>query len=329
MSPSLADDDRQFQKLATQLWGDGTDTIRRVGRGHVMTGLSPDEALARIRVEPDWTFEPEASPLTLVHTSNDDADIYFVVNNDHFNPVTVTLSLRAAGDTVELWDALSGKAWLTSFDSRSGRTVLPLTLGAAESIFVVIGTGKPRRTTVPPITEERHTPTDTGWDLTFSPPRGTPESMRLTTLTDLSQSEITNVRYYSGTMVYETTLSTDLTPDALEGARLLLDLGDAHEIAQVELNGADVGIAWRAPYRVDVTDALQKGENALVVRVSNGWANRIIGDLQPDVTETYSTRYNGQTFGVNRTTPINPSGLVGPLTLIVERGRREVRPPSR
>jgi hypothetical protein len=90
----------------------------------------------------------------------------------------------------------------------------------------------------------------------------------------------------------------------------------------------DVGIAWRAPYRVDVTDALQKGENALVVRVSNGWANRIIGDLQPDVTETYSTRYNGQTFGVNRTTPLNRSGLVGPLTLIVERGRREVRPPS-
>ena len=136
------------------------------------------------------TFEPEASPLTLVHTSNDDADIYFVVNNDHFNPVTVTLSLRAAGDTVELWDALSGKAWLTSFDSRSGRTVLPLTLGAAESIFVVIGTGKPRKTTVPPITEERHTPTDAGWDLTFSPSRGTPGSMHLPTLTIFKPTSI-------------------------------------------------------------------------------------------------------------------------------------------
>lgn len=60
------------------------------------------------------------------------------------------------------------------------------------------------------------------------------------------------------------------------------------------------------------------------MRVTNGWANRIIGDLQPGVTETYSTRYNGQTFGVNPTTPLNPSGLVGPLRLIVERGRHEV-----
>ena len=328
MSPSLADDDTRFQRLATQLWGDGTETVRRVGHGHVMTGLTPDEALAKIRVEPDWGFEPEEAPLTFVHRSTDDVEIYFVVNNDHFNPVSATLSLRAAGETVELWDAVSGKAWLTSFDSTSGRTLVPLTLGAAESLFVVIGKGRRGRATLPPISEAIHTPTDDGWDLTFSPPRGTPDALRLTTLTDLSQSSTTNVKHYSGTMVYTTTLTTDLDPDELDGARALLDLGAANEIAQVRLNGADLGIAWRAPYRLDVTDALQPGANALEVRVTNGWANRIIGDLQPGVTETYSTRYNGQSFGVNRTTPLNPSGLVGPLRLVVERGRHEVRPPN-
>ncbi len=328
MSPSLADDDKQFQMLATRLWGDGMATMRRVGDGYVMTGLSPDEALTRIGVTPDWQFEPQTSPLTLVHRSTGEAEIYFVVNNDHTNPVSTTLSLRAAGETVELWDAVTGKAWQSSFDSRSGRTVLPFTLGAADSIFVVIGKGRRTTVTVPDITEESHTPTDSGWDVTFSPPRGTPDSLSLAMLTDLSQSSVTNVKYYSGTLVYETTLTTDLDPQALDDALILLDIGLAHEIAEVKVNGIDVGIAWRAPYRVDVTDALRNGANAVEVRVTNGWANRIIGDLQPGVTETYSTRYNGQTFGVNQSTPLNPSGLVGPITLVVERGRREVQAPT-
>ncbi|WP_275413237.1 glycosyl hydrolase [Planotetraspora thailandica] len=328
MSPSLADDDKQFQKIATQLWGDGTQTKRRVGNGYVMTGLSPDEALERVGVAPDWSFEPKSSPLTMVHKSTTKADIYFVVNNDRSNPVTTTLSLRAVGETVELWDAVTGKASLTSFDSRSGRTVLPLTLGAAESIFVIVGKGRPTRVTVPAITEQSHTPTDSGWDVTFSPPRGTPAALSLSALTDLSQSPDTNVRYYSGTLVYKTTLTTDLDPQVLGDARVLIDLGAAHEIAEVRLNGVDLDIAWRAPYRIDVTDALRQGANTLEVRVTNGWANRIIGDLQPGVTETYSTRYNGQTFGVSRTAPLNPSGLVGPVTLVVERGRVEVEAPT-
>jgi hypothetical protein len=328
MSPSLADSDLRFQSLVRQLWGDGTETIRRVGRGFVMTGLSPDEALERIGAAPDWRVEPQTSPLSLVHRSTDEADIYFVVNNDQSNAVDATLSLRAVGETVELWDAVSGKAWLTSFDSRSGRTVLPLRLGAAESIFVVIGKGEPTEVTVPAITEQSQPPADSGWEVTFSPPRGTPTSLSLATLTDLSQRSETNVRYYSGTVIYKSTLTTNLDPQTLGDARIFLDLGLAHDIAEVKVNGVDVGIAWRAPYRVDVTDVLRSGANAVEVHVTNSWTNRIVGDLQPGVTETYSTRYNGQTFGVNRTTPLSPSGLVGPITLVVERGRLEVQAPT-
>lgn len=322
MSPSLADDDNVFQAIAAELWGDGVTTVRKVGRGRVMTGLKPDAALAMINVAPDWTFRPTASPLSLVHRSTDTAEIYFVVNNDHANSVSVDLSLRAVGSNVELWDAVSGNAWLTNFDSRSGRTIVPLTLGAADSIFVIISNGRLTARKLPAITEVVHTLRDSGWTVTFSPPRGTPDSLQLSTLTDLSQSSATDVKYYSGTMVYTTTLTTDIDPLRLGGARVFLDLGSAHEIAQVTLNGKDLGIVWRWPYRVDVTDAIAKGDNVLQVQVTNGWANRIIGDLQPGVTTTYATRYNGQTFGVRIDTPLNPSGLVGPLSLIVEHGRQ-------
>ena len=325
-SPSLADSDKAFQSVADKLWGNGTETLRRVGRGHVMTGLSPDAALAKLGVAPDWTFTPKPSRLTLVHRSTGDADIYFVVNNDHANPVTATLSLRAVGSRVELWDAVSGKAWPTSFDSRSGRTVLPLTLGPADSVFVVIGgKGKRGSATVPAITDTAVASGTGAWKLTFSPPRGTPDSLRLTALTDLSSNAITDVKYYSGTMVYTTTLTTNLDPGSVGGARILLDLGEVNEFAEVTVNGVDLeAILWRAPYRVDVTDVLRRGDNTVEVRVTNGWYNRVLGDMQPGVSTTYATRYNNDSFGVSATGAINPSGLVGPVTLVLERGRQKV-----
>ncbi|PRY04634.1 hypothetical protein CLV24_13440 [Pontibacter ummariensis] len=60
--------------------------------------------------------------------------------------------------------------------------------------------------------------------------------------------------------------------------RLFLDLG------QVLVNRKDLGIHWKRPYLVDVTNAVRAGSNNLEVRVTNLWPNRLIGDAQlPDV----------------------------------------------
>ena len=62
--------------------------------------------------------------------------------------------------------------------------------------------------------------------------------------------------------------------------RVYLDLGNVQVLAQVKLNGKDLGILWKPPFRLDVTDAVQAGDNALEVRVTNNWVNRLIGDEQ-------------------------------------------------
>ena len=51
-------------------------------------------------------------------------------------------------------------------------------------------------------------------------------------------------------------------------------------MAQVKLNGQDLGILWKAPFRLDVTEALRPGSNTLELRVVNLWINRQIGDEQ-------------------------------------------------
>ena len=51
-------------------------------------------------------------------------------------------------------------------------------------------------------------------------------------------------------------------------------------MAEVRLNGKDLGVRWKPPFRLDVTEALKTGQNQLEVKVVNLWINRQIGDEQ-------------------------------------------------
>jgi len=73
-----------------------------------------------------------------------------------------------------------------------------------------------------------------------------------------------------------------------------LDLGDVKNIAQVQINGTNFGILWKPPFRVCVTSALQHGKNRIEVRVTNVWANRLIGDEKlPDDCEWIAVQNRG------------------------------------
>ena len=103
---------------------------------------------------------------------------------------------------------------------------------------------------------------------------------RLVSWTEHSQA---GVRYFSGTATYRRQFDVPARMLAKDRA-LYLDLGRVAVIAQPRLNGRDLGILWKPPFRVDVTDILRAGANELLVSVVNLWPNRLIGDdhLPPD-----------------------------------------------
>lgn len=123
------------------------------------------------------------------------------------------------------------------------------------------------------------------WTAAFTPGWGAPARIELPHLIDLTQHADPGVRYYSGTVTYETVLH--LPPTFVQKAdRLCLDLGQVQVLAEVIVNGTNLGILWCAPFRVDITAAAQPGDNTLEVRVTNLWVNRLIGDEQyPDDSE--------------------------------------------
>jgi hypothetical protein len=88
---------------------------------------------------------------------------------------------------------------------------------------------------------------------------------------------------------------------------------EVKNLAEVSVNGKHLGIAWKTPYRVDVTSALKPGKNSLEIRVTNAGVHRIIGDRQPSVTKTYT--FTSLKF-YKADSKLVASGLLGPVRII-------------
>lgn len=116
------------------------------------------------------------------------------------------------------------------------------------------------------------------WQLAFPPGWGAPASVALDKLISWTEHADEGVKYFSGTATYTKTFAWPAGKPAYE--RYVLDLGDLRNLAEIELNGQNLGVLWKPPFRVDVTDALRAGDNTLTVKVTNLWVNRLIGDEQ-------------------------------------------------
>jgi len=117
------------------------------------------------------------------------------------------------------------------------------------------------------------------WRVAFPPNLGAPAEVTLPTLISLHEHAEPGVKYFSGTAAYHGTLAVPAGL-AAPNRKVFLDLGRVEVLAEVLVNGRNLGITWKPPYRLEVGDALRAGENALEIRVTNLWPNRLIGDEQ-------------------------------------------------
>ncbi len=117
------------------------------------------------------------------------------------------------------------------------------------------------------------------WRVRFPDGWGAPAEIHLKHLIAWNKHPDAGVRYFSGTAQYRTEF---MAPAGIRAPhrRIYLDLGGVAVMAQPTLNGHELGILWKPPFRVDVTAVLQSGRNQLDIRVTNLWINRMIGDEQ-------------------------------------------------
>ena len=115
------------------------------------------------------------------------------------------------------------------------------------------------------------------WDVQFAPNWGAPQRLQFPELISWSDHSEQGVRYFSGKAIYHKKIR--VSADMLKKDHLLLlDLGEVEVMAIVKLNGKNLGILWKKPFRLDITSVAREGENSLELTIVNLWPNRLIGD---------------------------------------------------
>lgn len=310
-SPSLDEDTPDYRALVARLWSG--QAVTALGKGRVIAGRDIAAALTRAGVAPDFTYTAEQgdAELMFVHRKLDDGDAYFVDNRRN-RAERITARFRVAGREPELWHADTGRSEPVSYRIEKGETLVPLDLGAEESVFVVFR--NPATASSATIAAATPTPVATlsgPWQVAFQPGRGAPVTATLPALGSLSDHADPGIRYFSGTATYTRTF--ELPRGRRAGEPLLLDLGQVGDVAEISVNGEPAGTVWHAPYRLDIGKLVRAGSNRLEIRVADLWVNRLIGDAQPGahkITWTAMPTYQPDA-------PLRPSGLIGPVRLFV------------
>lgn len=313
-SPSLSDypaADRKVQALASELWGDQTESVRTIGKGRLfMPATSLQPVLEALNVKPDMRVN-SGTPVLFIHRATDEGDIYFISNQSE-NPVDINPSFRVAGKLPELWNPLTAEIrLLPEFTCADGVTTVPVRLEGFESSFIIFRKkGTPAKTTARnyPVKEVLAT-VSSPWQVDFEKgKRGPEEAVTFPALQDRTESTDPSIRYFSGKAIY----TNRITLDKLPQKALYLDLGKVMVMAKVKINGQYVGGVWTTPYRLPVGDFLRKGENLIEVEVVNNWRNRLIGDASlPEKERGTWTNVNPW----NADSPLQSSGLIGPVEI--------------
>lgn len=242
------------------------------------------ELWASDRVHPELTRELLGTPdvlapgLRVVHRRTDEADVYLFLN-PRAEAVRLDATLRDAADGAEWWDPVSGARRAADARRAAGHTVVTIELPASGSGALVLRAPQ----SVPVVGVESVVDTVT--------PRTTDDASKVTT------SWMASVTVPSG---------------AATDARLFVRLANPHGVAEVLVDGTPAGIAWTAPFEVDATGLLTEGAHDIEVRVTTGWANRLILDAADP--ENATTQLTAPIYSSD--TPLRPWGLDGGLDIV-------------
>jgi len=319
---------KRFVELSGKVWGDAKSKSgeRSYGKGTVAWGISARDYLISNEIPADFEImgNDSKTDFDYIHYTIGTSDIYFI-SNQTTSRQKITARLRVIGKQAELWDALNGNIReAKAFSQEGGVTSIPLTLDPYGTVIVVFsktipGTeqGTAQRNycdfeTLAEITGE--------WMVSFDTIWGAPDNIIFPELMDWTQHSDNGIKYYSGAAVYKK--SFEINPDQIREKKIFLQLGSIKDvgIAEVKINGIKKDIVWTSPFRIEISEELQEGENKLEIKVINSWYNRVAGDQISDDKVKYTStniRLDNDFRGRKKEKiSLEPSGLLGPVEIL-------------
>lgn len=285
---------------------------------------------------------------TTTHRREGDADWFFVVGEGKGK---VALNASCEGRAVEIWDPVTTTRKVVAGEAMpDGKTLVELNLPVGGSAFVVFAPDCAGEKSRVERVERVEIGVTNAWNVSFAYHRGIsaapPAPVTMETLRDWTsfgedgKVASTELRYFSGTATYRTTLTlpNSSTPPLLHSSTRTLSLGELPTgLAHVFVNGVDCGIVWCAPWEADISRAVRAGKNEIEIRYTNNWYNRLVGDcfLPAENRVTCSSvhywsvpRRKPETksrwpllptihSGPSVSDKLQPSGILGPVSVVV------------
>jgi hypothetical protein len=314
-------DYKSWQIIVDEIWNNNFNTTtQKIGKGTIIKLPYLGNDFTSIGIQQDVYFpklnRANSQTIAWAHRRTSTEDIYFLSNQKE-EKRNFEASFRITGKIPEWYNPVTDKTTaLGNWKIENERTIVIISLAENESGFVifkdktndVLAEGFQRG-----IEFESVQTLDENWELQFDPSfHGPKERIKINKLFDWSTSENENVKYYSGTTTYQ----KELIWKGKTKDKIWLDLGIIANIAEVSINGKDCGTLWTYPYKLDISEALKKGKNTLVIKITNTWANRLMGDQKVPKEErlTWTTapfRLEGK--------ELLKAGLLGPVTIVKEK----------
>ncbi|WP_304199138.1 glycosyl hydrolase, partial [Flavobacterium alvei] len=317
-------DQKKWQNVIDEIWNNSNASTWKIGKGTVVKLPYLGNDFAEIGISQDVFFpnlsRSDSETIAWTHRKSETEDIYFLSNQKE-QKRQFEVSFRVSGKIPQWYNPITDKtSALANWKIENRRTIVSIHLEANESGFVIF---KEETTAIlaqgyqKGMEFESVQTLDENWELQFdSEYKGPKEVLKINKLFDWSTSENDQIKYYSGTAIYK----KDFIWKGNNKDKFWLDLGTIANIAEVSINGKDCGTLWTFPYKVDISEALKKGKNTIVIKITNTWANRLIGDekLPKEQRLTWTTapfRLAGE--------PLLKAGLLGPVTIVKEKTEKK------
>ena len=314
------DSQKEFIRTSNQLWGEKPEPSgqNKINQGRLIWGKSTRQVLMDSAVTPDFTAQgiQQSTDTCYIHYTIDNADVYYICNQTLL-PIEITCSFRIQNRQPELWNPITGEIReLKAFKQDSDHIEIPLHFTPNGSWFVVFrnplaGSMQGTNSSNFP-TEQAIQILEGAWQVQFDPRWGGPASIQFDNLVSWTKHPNQDINHYSGKATYSKYF--DFTGPIDLAKCYWLDLGSVLDvgIASVRLNGKDLGIVWTPPFRVDITNALRTGKNAIEIDVINTWRNRLVGDR--DLPQ--EKRYTKTNITILPEWQLLDSGLLGPVQIL-------------
>lgn len=279
---------------------------KQLGKGQVYVGAYAGESLSELGVNEDVIIDDKRNEhISWNHRRADGIDIYFVASSDSVQR-NAKLSFHEVRSAAYLYHPVSDRLEsLELIKNQEGRYEVELDFEGYQSYFILFSDSP--QVSAPTLALASEKEIQSNWTLEL---KGVDhESISLKSPKFWTSQDNEEVKYHSGEGVYSTTFDAAAVES---GQRVYLELDQVESMAEVTINGKDVGVIWTKPYQIDVSDFLKDGKNHLEIKVVNTWGNRFYYESNFDVKDKKIQTTASSKFLKG----LLPSGLQGNIKLV-------------